>query len=1130
MPKVKSSNVLIGVFVFAFLGVLLGLVRSWLSGGLIIAGHDSGLALDAWIFLQKRFYAWDPSLNFGIDNSMFFGSLTIHGIDCLMAWLGSTKAAGNFLSLFFWLALIFLPAVFLALNLKEKLGKHFIFLFPVFVTLNFYVLQAVFIIERAKFGLMGAFMILLGLVFRVLDKKQRPLTAGLIAALYFTLFNGGSFLGLPLYGGLVIIFITALLYGLFYGHLRQMLVVIGVFCLVYLVLNAYALYPYLSRFLQQDYQVLVGVDTSTNQMAWLEFMSRGSSFFNLIRLQGVPDWYDTAGYVFDPEHAYSTEYFTNPLLIGLSLFIPFFVINAVWFAKKTQASRVIVFFGIALLLSLFLSAGTHNPTGFIYRFFYIHVPGFSIFRSPYFKFGSILYISVSALVAYLISFLAEKNRRKILVLLLLGFTYLGWTIYHYPSLSGKVLFGWNQKFSTAIKPPSYVYSFADWTKSIEEDNGRFLLLPALDAKWVGDAYEWGYWSLSPLPHLLSDINMLTNDSTLNKQESGWVAELYKNINQKNFDRANLLAQKLGVKYLLLRQDVVASNLDDDQVSQIEYTEIINDWPTVSLLKKFGPWSVYEIDHNPIFIALEPNLVGIEQSSPYLAWEYKPEISKIGLHDISKFKAQVQEEVYAYFCQSCELEKKHGLSSLPHFKVLPTSPLYFIKEKRDRQTFENIISSQDLIDAYTGIVFRRSSEVMVMIGKEADHAVIVESLNKINDLYFQPLIELLQEEDFARPDYTRIKNRLDIAHILRVEFSKYLGEDSSHAYYSPIANLLDNTQMVLEHYAFYNDPVNLFNKKIYYINLPNQSSYLHLAKAGLPVNAGGGVNAPDAVILHIGSEQQELEVIDNQNRDWISYKLDTNLSDEAAMLELHFNEFKNLLSSSTTITTQTADGKKTCLLYDAENFKGGQRYLTLLTPEHVNQKLEFHFVEDRSKKEGTYLKAEDVVELEHLITGEASQAIYHSNYHAQTLSLYLCRDGNKAPEIQDAGLYQLVSPLVLVQKDLDYKSSELPSVSHKRLSPVKYQVQVVGATDPFILNFNTRYSPYWKLSTEGNGDSSFEHVMLNQYSNGWLINEPGSYTLELFYTPQKRFYIGLLVSSLGLVLALFYLIHRWYKNK
>ncbi|MFA5880528.1 MAG: hypothetical protein WC860_10250, partial [Candidatus Margulisiibacteriota bacterium] len=79
MKKFLEKEWVIYVFyvVLAIIGIWF-LTKLWIPDGFIIAGHDSGLALDAVSFLKTRFFAWDDRIGFGTDNSAHFGSIVLH--------------------------------------------------------------------------------------------------------------------------------------------------------------------------------------------------------------------------------------------------------------------------------------------------------------------------------------------------------------------------------------------------------------------------------------------------------------------------------------------------------------------------------------------------------------------------------------------------------------------------------------------------------------------------------------------------------------------------------------------------------------------------------------------------------------------------------------------------------------------------------------------------------------------------------------------------------------------------------------------------------------------------------------------------------------------------------------------
>src|SRR3989344_5859568 len=301
MKSILQNKFLLLAIVYLIV-VLVGLFATavflWLPPGFSIAGHDSGLPLNAKNFLLTRLLAWDDRLGFGLDNSANFGSLTIHFFDWFFAFLAGTPYAGNYLSLFFWLGLIFVSAFIFAYQLKNILGKPFVFILPVFLTFNFYIFQSVFMLERAKFGIFSATLLLLAIYFRMLDRKISVLASSIISSFIFSVFNGGGWFGITLYGGVAVILISLILYDLIQGivnrnldKLRRTLIFIVLTMIFYIFLNFYSILPYSQNFISNDAPRLLRESTMEAHISWLRYVSRSTSLINLFRLFGVPDWY-----------------------------------------------------------------------------------------------------------------------------------------------------------------------------------------------------------------------------------------------------------------------------------------------------------------------------------------------------------------------------------------------------------------------------------------------------------------------------------------------------------------------------------------------------------------------------------------------------------------------------------------------------------------------------------------------------------------------------------------------------------------------------------------------------------------------------------------------------------------------
>lgn len=114
-----------------------------------------------------------------------------------------------------------------------------------------------------------------------------------------------------------------------------------------------------------------------------------------------------------------------------------------------------------------------------------------------------------------------------------------------------------------------------------------------------------------------------------------------------------------------------------------------------------------------------------------------------------------------------------------------------------------------------------------------------------------------------------------------------------------------------------------------------------------------------------------------------------------------------------------------------------------------------------------------------------------------------------------------NPMVL--KRVDKKSSlavNPPKISFKKISSVKYEVEIREAKEPFWLVFSEAFHPGWKASVAG------EHIEINGFANGWYIKKTGNYKFNIFFEPQKILWFGMAVSGLTTLLCLVYLGYKF----
>jgi hypothetical protein len=90
-----------------------------------------------------------------------------------------------------------------------------------------------------------------------------------------------------------------------------------------------------------------------------------------------------------------------------------------------------------------------------------------------------------------------------------------------------------------------------------------------------------------------------------------------------------------------------------------------------------------------------------------------------------------------------------------------------------------------------------------------------------------------------------------------------------------------------------------------------------------------------------------------------------------------------------------------------------------------------------------------------------------------------------------------------------------------ISPTKYEVNT-NSNAPFLLGFLENYDSNWKASVNGKPIPENNHVTVNDFANGWLINSTGNLIITVEYETQNLITASV-VASIILLSALFALL-------
>lgn len=1132
------------IYLLVFLAGLFVLTKSWLPPGSALAGHDSGLALDAKQFFLTRLWAWDQQ-GFGQDNSAHFGSIVLHSTDYFLSVIAGVPYAGNQVAVFFWLGLIFVAGFVFAYQLKERLGNLFTFFFPVFLTFNFFIFQSIFILERAKYSIFVSLLLFVVIVIKLLDNKLSLLPAAILTSFAFSIFNSGSWLGLPLYGSVAVTAGTLILFTFLEGlksksfsKVWRLFAFLFLAIIGFLLLNSYAIWPYFVSFTTTDYLSLVDKGVVTANKAWLDAVSQPTSFLNIFRLQGIPDWY--AG-VNSPNlaHSYAKDYLTNPLLVIVSFTFPILAFSSLILSRGREQKRIVVLFALLALTSMFFMAGTHPPLGFLYEAIYELVPGFAIFRSPYFKFGSAFVLAMSVLISFsltsLITWVSKRAGMKseISVSLVLSIASLAlWFAFHNALLDAGKIFYWQTGQTTKVQTPQYIYDFRDWSLKENKDNKRVLLLPALNPDWQNDGYEWGYWSLSTLPSVLTPKSIVANDRLLRNEEREWINMLYGKIRDRDEEGMLVFARKLGVGYFLIREDVINDASWSATDSPLVYKSALDEFPSVNSVETFDKWSVYKInDVTPKVFPLNL-LVSVPIDHQYLGRELLRDEYVYLLEegekrtDSAKFHSKT---VNVHSCESCLLERRDAITSLPGVRILPNSLLYYFKVLREKNTLEQAQTSESKADAYLGFTLIRTGEVKTMLDSGVDESYVVQNLQTMN-LYLESFYQLLQTFSSPTSDYDRARHLLDVINTIEKYLREYVTNHEfgkqSERFRQEMLGALWQIYTIKNYYSpLYGDRDILAKEKIYFTRFPEPGDYkLFLHTDSLPLGEERKPVLPTSVEYEKGEQKLVLE-IGTEKDGWVEMGLPAQEAGQA-QIKLRFDQPPNLLQLAGSEFRQSPTGTRACYYGKINSFQKNKKYNIRVMVSKKDQALRMFFQEsDRTRDHNSFIRGEDEVDITPILGYEPFRYLYYPSGYAKESVVYVCSGNKELPVIDEIAIYEISTPILVTTRDLEVSNKELPRVSFNQINPTKYSIEVEDATDPFVLAFNERYSRFWKLS---GGTTDPEHFPLDGYANGWVVDKKGNFNLTIEYSLQSYFYagsVGTAVSTSGLFILLVYSLRR-----
>lgn len=560
----------------------------WYKSGYFGLGHDMGFPLAPVDHFLDRLYTWTDRLGpFGSNSVQVLPGVFIHGLEALLSVVGLSLLNVQKITFIFWFVLPGITMYTLLHYLHPKQNDYPVRIFgSLFYMMNHYLLQAWIIAERTKFSIVAALPLVVLLIIKTFHKQESPVKNSILFALTLFFLNGGE--GIPLLISLFVVVAAAVFTFFFLSNekfwlkAKRLFIFSFLSALFWILLSSYWLYPYFKSYKQTFGQRFEQAWGTAGAVSWSQGIGVNTSWINLFRLRGIPDWYSS------PDHPFSNEFFKNPILIFLNLLFPILALLSLLNLKKLPdlPFKARIYFLSLLLVGIPLSAGSHSPLGIIYDYLLVNLPGFGMFRSGFFKFGMIIWFAYAYLIAVgtkdVINWSKNKSVRSVLFGALIIFLF----IYNYPFLTGS-LFNYSKGRSTMVKVPGYVF---EAKKELDSNkfSTRTLSLPNSDIRTEYIEYDWGYFSLNDLSHMMGRKSLTVNGVLARSDETNLIVSILSEYIK--FGNSNLV-KFIGADRAVVQNDFISPNYDDNILSGI--TESFRKSKDFTFKKSAGRWDFYD---------------------------------------------------------------------------------------------------------------------------------------------------------------------------------------------------------------------------------------------------------------------------------------------------------------------------------------------------------------------------------------------------------------------------------------------------------------------------------------------------------------------------------------------------------
>ncbi len=1132
----RYSAVIFDIFILVALSLTPLL---WIGPGQYVTGNDAAYPVNIPDTYKQRFFGWNTADNFGQDTSMHFGSLFIHTVLAAYNAVGLSATDAQRLTFVFWFFVILISMYVFASSQRISKYRYFPLIASVLYGVNFYLLELWKLGAATTFSVYAALPLFLRYILPVFTDNARPVAASVSVALLFLFLNGGLGFSTPLYGGVIITIGIAMVYfPLFqngYDIVRHFLragVMLATFIVLSFVLNAYAVLPFLYYSLTNYTAQLAGHGGADGAISWAREVSKFTSILNLFRLQGFPDWYETG---VGPD--YAKYYLQHPLLILVSMMFAPLAFLSLLLPAERKNRQLVVFFCIVSLVAVFFSAGTHDPTGWLFMQLMKLVPGFAVFRSAQFKFVPALYFAFAFLGSYAVSTLflrLEKTSQRVWIkrgVLPIAFVLL-LLAYHFPYFeTGN--FVWKAPLTTLVRIPEYITAYDRWNAA-RTDDSRTLLLPPLNAVWGAEAYTWGFSSVGSLFGLLSPKPFVSNSYLLNTDQQVLVNRLYDEVRRDGPLLPDLMSM-LHVSHVLLRNDSFKDLSWIPSEDPSTYRSILEKASGFSKAWERGKWQVYASSYpkgDKFYLADSlVELVGDAKHviAPVLLG-YGNFYHKQSSAPDDRFRnaGLTSGTIYGLSCSLCSLDSPVSPAGTSGTRILPGSLLYPIKKWKEQRSTGSGVTGDAKFYATLGLTLNRASEIGGMI-----------DLERIGPELFSTIETLRSNWTFILKEYESAEVSRNDAYRIRAVESYALGERNilkraeGSIHDKRLLERIQGITAMLDTVLLSTQTLRkeTFTTKTYAVPAGTDRGDIFLDARTLPTGPDNSPVLPESIQIRDGKTLLRPSI----NGEKIF--LGTYDVKDTDSFTLRFPPALNRIENERVSKRRLNGLTKYCYEGAISGYDWRKRYrLTILSPWLFGRD-SYVYVSQANKSIGDGQLSEVQVKEEKAFNvttdRNTEQYEYFSGVDGDTHArIYYCSDTYAEAEehIGDFRIDEITEPSVYITGVKQAGADSQTAVDYVMINPTSYRISVPDHSGT-ILAMNENFNANWKLY-ELPESETFEpgpffaltnarvdedrHFALNGYANAWLLPQGPAKTYLVYFYPQQLFLLGTVVTSIGLI--------------